>query len=408
MRRKKILIFPKLCDRQGDITKQWFVELSMRNPATGEMVRRRVEKFDELNINKLPTVEERYALAQKIIASLNEKIQKGWTIFNDMNSCIYEDQLQYSNVAKVYKKEVSNNTYSHWVSIYIKEFIADLKPETRGTYISRYRTLGVWLESKRLQQLNISNITNALIIEFFNYLKKERNQSQRTYRSYHQLIFAFFEFVLRKGNISSNPVYNIPENRVVKDMGAERIFKEDLDRLMALIDKEDAQLGLACRFEYYCGLRPGYEVRLLKIGDIDFRKGISKVRVSWQNAKVSRKRDVAIPDIFLDYLLTRWKLNEYDAEDYVIGKNNLPGKQYLGKNNLRFRFNKFRTRLNLPVNYKLYSFKHTGAVTLAEQGETIINIRDHLGHTSIQTTEVYLKRLGFNDSKIIRREFPKI
>ncbi|MDR1199519.1 MAG: hypothetical protein LBK94_11020 [Prevotellaceae bacterium] len=39
MRRKKILISPKLCDRKGDIDKKWFVELSQRNPKTGEMIR---------------------------------------------------------------------------------------------------------------------------------------------------------------------------------------------------------------------------------------------------------------------------------------------------------------------------------------------------------------------------------
>ncbi|MDR1155467.1 MAG: hypothetical protein LBL04_12235 [Bacteroidales bacterium] len=52
--------------------------------------------------------------------------------------------------------------------------------------------------------------------------------------------------------------------------------------------------------------------------------------------------------------------------------------------------------------------KHTGAVVLAEKGEKIINIRDHLGHTSISTTEAYLKRHGFQDSEIIRKHFPEI
>jgi integrase len=52
--------------------------------------------------------------------------------------------------------------------------------------------------------------------------------------------------------------------------------------------------------------------------------------------------------------------------------------------------------------------KHTGATMLAEQGEPIINIRDHLGHTSIATTEHYLNRHGVNNSQTIRHNFPKI
>jgi integrase len=62
----------------------------------------------------------------------------------------------------------------------------------------------------------------------------------------------------------------------------------------------------------------------------------------------------------------------------------------------------------MPIEYKLYSMKHTGATMLAEQGEPIINIRDHLGHTSIATTEHYLNRHGVNNSQTIRHNFPKI
>jgi sigma54-dependent transcription regulator len=70
MRRKKILILPKLCDRKGDISKKWFVELSQRNSKTGEMVRFRTEKFNNVNINSLQTANERYAFAEKILKPL--------------------------------------------------------------------------------------------------------------------------------------------------------------------------------------------------------------------------------------------------------------------------------------------------------------------------------------------------
>jgi hypothetical protein len=109
MRRKKILILPKLCDRKGDINKKWFVELSQRNPKTNEMVRFRTEKIDSVNINLFTTAAERYAFAEKIINELKSKLNNGWTIFNDTETFVYEDQTQYSHEARVYKRMVESD-----------------------------------------------------------------------------------------------------------------------------------------------------------------------------------------------------------------------------------------------------------------------------------------------------------
>jgi integrase len=203
-------------------------------------------------------------------------------------------------------------------------------------------------------------------------------------------------------------VFDIPKNRIEKNMAAVRIHGEDVQKLMRVLDVHDPQLALACRFEYYCGLRPGKEIRLMRIYDLDLRDGVGKVRISYETAKTNRTRNVVIPDVFLDYLLKTWKLNDYPDNYYVFGKNGVPAPECVGKNSLRFRFNKFREQLKLPTENKLYSMKHTGAVTIAEQGVALINIRDHLGHTSVSTTEHYLRRHGFNESKIIRHNFPPI
>ncbi|MDR1551862.1 MAG: tyrosine-type recombinase/integrase [Prevotellaceae bacterium] len=411
MRRKKILILPKLCDRKGDITKKWFVELSQRNHQTDEMTRCRFEMLDGININSFSTAIERKQFAQKIIDDLLQKLKTGWTIFNDTARVVYEDQTQYSHEARVYKRMIDSNlNVVYWLSRYINEELnkSGLSAETLCTYTSRCRVFRLWIEAHKYSHIDITAIDNSKIIEFFTYLRNERHLAKRTYNSYIEILIAFFEFVKKQSGLHDNPVHSLPENKLIKDMGAERIRKEDLKIIIDEMDNHDRQLALACRFEYYCGLRPGYETRLLRIGDIDLRSGYSKVRVMATNAKKKCRREVVIPDDFLDYLINEWKLNEYSKDFYVFGKNGIPGAKHLGKNNMRFRFNKIREKLNMPLEYKFYSFKHTGATMLAEQGEPIINIRDHLGHKSIATTEHYLNRHGANNSQTIRKNFPKI
>jgi integrase len=393
------------------MNKKWYVELSQRNPITGEMERRRFEKFDNININSFCTHEERMAFAQKIIDDLNQKLSNGWTIFNDTTRIVYEDQTMYSNYARIYKRTIESNfTVGYWLSRYISEEIklSGLSDETISTYISRCRVFNMWIDAHGYSCLDITAIENPKIIEFFTYLRNERHLTKRTYNSYIEILIAFFNFIIKQKGLCNNPVHSLPENKLIKDMGAERIRKEDLKIIITEMDIHDRQLALACRFEFYCGLRPGYETRLLRVGDIDFRNGYGKVRVLAFNAKKKRRREVVVSDDFLDYLISEWKLNEYDKELFIFGKNGVPGMKHLGENNLRHRFNQIRKKLNMPFEYKFYSFKHTGATMLAEQGEPIINIRDHLGHKSIATTEHYLNRHGANNSQTIRKNFPKI
>ncbi|MDR1985106.1 MAG: site-specific integrase [Prevotellaceae bacterium] len=411
MRRKKILILPNLRDRKGDTSKKWYVEISQRNPQTDVMERRRFELFENININSLQTASERYAFAEKIITDLQQKLANGWTIFNDTSHFIYEDQTQYSHEARIYKKMIESNlNIPYFLSRYINEELkqSGLSTETVTTYVSRCRVFRMWIEAHNYAMLDITAIDNKKIIDFFVYLRNERKLAKRTYNSYIEILTAFFNFVIKQKGLRDNPVHSLPENKLIKDMGAERIQQADLKIIFDYLDKHDRQLALACRFELYCGLRPGYETRLLRIGDIDFRQGYSKVRVLAFNAKKKRRREVVIPDIFLDYLVNEWHLNTYDKNLFVFGKNGVPGDKNIGKNNMRFRFNKVRKNLKLPFEYKFYSMKHTGATMLAEQGEPIINIRDHLGHKSIATTEHYLNRHGANNSKTIRHNFPKI
>jgi integrase len=176
---------------------------------------------------------------------------------------------------------------------------------------------------------------------------------------------------------------------------------------MKEIDECDPQVGLACRFEYYCGMRPGYEIRLLKIGDIDFRRKRSKVTVTSENSKTGRLRKVVVPDVFWDYLINVWHLDNYDRKLYVLGRNGEPGVLPFGKNTLRDRFNRIKNKLGLPENYKFYSFKCTGAVKLARNGIPARAIQHHLGHTKLGTTEIYLNHFDDDETEQIRN-FPKI
>ncbi|MEI8206255.1 MAG: hypothetical protein WCG03_05200, partial [Kiritimatiellales bacterium] len=98
---------------------------------------------------------------------------------------------------------------------------------------------------------------------------------------------ALFSFMKKKDKISLNPVFDIVKPPKIKDMAARPITQRDLKKLLDLIEEKDKQLFLACMFQYYLALRPGQELRFLKIKDIDLYN--NKVIVTEESAKTSRR-----------------------------------------------------------------------------------------------------------------------
>ena len=106
MKRKKIVILPKLNDAGGNLSKKWFVYYSVRDPRTDKM-----ERFkDHVGLSH-PDESVRRERADKIIQELTVKLKKGWTPCLDDTEAIYEDQLQYKHVAYIYGTQKENIVY---------------------------------------------------------------------------------------------------------------------------------------------------------------------------------------------------------------------------------------------------------------------------------------------------------
>lgn len=400
MTRKKIIILPKLNDAGGDLSKKWFIYYSVRNPRTDKM-----ERFkDHVGLSH-PDESVRLACAEKKIRELTEKLKRGWTPFLDDEEAIYEDQLQFKTVADIYGKQKAANATCRRLSsqfIEVKQSTGRLEPKTIQCYISKLRKLTIWTEAKH-GQIDITAFDNDLILQFFNYLVIEKGLADGTISDYRQIVSQMFEWVKSTGRILENPVYNIPHG-ADKDMAPRPIAAWDIETFRDTISKEDPQLWMAIEFQTYCFLRPGKELRLLKIRDIDFARGL--INVDRFRAKTNRERYATIPRHFLLKLRNDYQLQKYDQDHFVFGKEYKPGAECLGKNNLKNRFNGFRTRLNMPDSYKLYSWKHTGNSLAADSDINMLALRDQNGHTSVQTTEIYLKHKLGVVNKEIQNKFP--
>ena len=403
MKRTKLCILPKLNHCSGDIAKQWFIYYSFRDPRDNKMKRFKIyEGFADC-----PTAESKYKHADEMIARYSQLLRTGWNPFIDKTEEIYDDQLQYKTMADIYgRRRSGNTTIVFYASEFLKKIMGAVDNDgTLSTYRSKLRIFVSWLDAHGYSGNDVSTITNRVILEFFEWLINERKLSGNTVKKYKQILQAIFENLVADKKIRENPVHDIPRCTRINDHSPSPIQQFDIVKFKEQMVDKDAQLWLAVQFQYYCAIRPGRELRLLKIKNIDFARGL--VTIQRSHAKKRVTRTMVIPEVFLTEL-REMRLHNFDKEFYVFGKTGEPGPRNLGKNNLRYRFNAVRESLNMPMDYKFYSWKHTGGVMASLAGIPDKHIQMQMGHDSIATTDKYLRKMRGFDSQQIKNDFPPI
>lgn len=402
MKRKKLAILPKLYDAKGDLSKPWFVHYSYRNPKTDIMKRFRV--YD--GINNLTRKKARYELAEKIIEEYTTKIKHGWTPF-ETDYAIYDDLIQYANVADIYgQKRQSNLTINIYLNEFLKRQKVRVSDKTFESYQSKTRLFAQWLDREGIGQNDISAITTEIIDKFFDYLIYERKLQGRTIEKYGQNLRTLFNELVDRKKIFESPMPPIPKVANKVDHSAKPIHKDDMVTFKEKIRTMDPQLWLAIQFEFYCFIRPGTELRLLQLQNIDFIQGtitIPKIR-----AKNRTEQTIAIPNQFLNIMKEEFYLNKFDKSFYVFGQIGRPGEIPLGKNTLRNRFNKYRDALGLSKDYKFYSWKHSGAITASNAGIPVKDIQMQMRHHSLDITDKYLSKMKGSESEYLKNRFPTL
>jgi integrase len=164
--------------------------------------------------------------------------------------------------------------------------------------------------------------------------------------------------------------------------------------------ERDEQLWVIFQFIFYCFFRPGREVRLMKVGDIDFNAGLLWSRTD--TAKNDKEKAVVIPDHFLEYLKKKG-YHRADKNHYMFTIDGKPGKTSLGKNYIYKHFKKARAALGL--NTYIYAAKHTGNRKLSDNGADLLDIMRQNRHSTPNQTYVYLKSLEDDYSLNLKEKF---
>lgn len=208
---------------------------------------------------------------------------------------------------------------------------------------------------------------------FLIHLRKDRNYKPTTLLRKISSLRTFYAFLRKRGIVHDSPMEAIERPKLPKRLPT-FLTREEVGKLLEVADKFRDKLII--RLLYVTGLRVSEAVNLTW-ADVNFDKGEIRVR----KGKGAKERIVLIDPQTLKMLQEfKRRVSPMSDEDRVLGIS-IRTVQYIVKT--------LRDRAGLNKKVTPHVLRHSFATSLLEAGVDIRIIQELLGHSSLNTTQIY-------------------
>jgi site-specific recombinase XerD len=221
---------------------------------------------------------------------------------------------------------------------------------------------------------------------------------EKTILSFLNSAISFYEFLCRRSRVPSNPFKEIRRIRVPRELPKDLLKEDEMQQLLDELARYDKETHLArmitryrthviAELQYATGMRIS-EVARLKVGDVDYEKGIVHIKGKGKREQIGF-------------------LNPYVSRILKIYKDRMRSLLFseLNDKNGNLLFGITRQGLGEVVNATLHKaakkcgykgftshkFRHCMGYHLLRAGCNIRYIQQLLGHKQLRTTEVYTR-----------------
>ena len=377
MKTEKNYSIPRLCSRNGDITKYWYVYFNYTDHLSGEKKQFRY-KF---GINQLKTKREREREAGSIITALHLKLQDGWNPLTDKT----EEETVDMTVSQALDEMLSLK----------KSYIT---PRSYKTYYDQLNLFKKWLVIKKYDKLFVYNLTGNQALQYLDYLLKVKGYCGKTYNGHLGVMKSFFNAILEREYIKKNPFEGIKQVR--QDTGKNTTYSaaEEI-KLEAYMYEHERNFYYTTRFVRYCFFRRS-ELSKIQIKHINWE---NKTIIVPSDSAQSRVQDSITISKTLEKCIREMGILSLDPNMYIFGKNFIPSFDKLKRVD---DFSDMQRYINRKNNIKeectFYSWKHTGAVELYNLTKDPYTVMRQCRHSDIKMTMIYLRSMGCGVNEQVR------
>lgn len=384
---------PLISYRLGAVKKTkndyYYVEFYAYDPDKDSLSRER--KY----VPKYNTIKERKKHAEQVKEKINRDLIDGWDPFTQKAG-----KNQYITVVNALEKALA-----------IKQGNG-LRSKTLSSYKSAVNDFIKYLHQERKENELISNLTKPFALEYLDNWKikliessKESSIPPSTVNNRVANLRAIFTLLCERGYMSKNPFEGI--SKVKGRTTRKRPFtSKELNTYTAYIKENDNSLYVASALCYYTALRPSEIVNLKKKSFKDLKSNIL-----FMDGGVTKNKNDAYQSVpkQLKKILKPYLSLINDDECYLFSSGLRPGMKKIQPTRISERFGEVKKILGFDKEVQFYGLKDTSADILMANNISSKEIRDHFRHSSIKTTDLYLKSINPEGvaNKIIVENFPK-
>ena len=299
-----------------------------------------------------------------------------------------------------------NKDFTYYLSKFLKDYLVIERNCSSNTIRSYKKTFGLLIEylvnikNIKLTNINFETVTLDNIIDFLNYLEEEKGNSIQTRNQRLGAIKSFYQYcsIEEIDNINNiKKILSIRSKKVPKTI-INYLTEIELKKLFESIDVSNkiGRRDLTLLSLLYDTAARSSELINIKLNDIRLEECLITL-----NGKGNKKRIVGMMDDTKKLIINYIQEFNINNNDYLFNNK----KERQGNTFIRDVINKY----SFVIGYKKISphvFRHSRAVHLLDHGINIMHIKELLGHTSVETTQIYATVIEQTKLKVIKEAVP--
>jgi len=258
---------------------------------------------------------------------------------------------------------------------------------------------------------DLSNIKSEDIQQYMYFLAnnknaKNSNTAKNSANAHFRVIKAFCNWLIEQDYLAKSPCEGIKQFKIAKEI---KFYLKKDEIKSILLNCRSAKDKLIIALLLYTGIRVG-EISKIKISDIDDNHLLI-------HGKGRKERNVILIPYIID-LLGKYLETRSDENEFLLVSRKNFGKRSRELHSVtpqavRDVIKKIAKRSDIDTNrinnITPHTFRRTFAVNLAKNGHaSSFQIQKALGHSNIQTTQIYLEAAGaeISDSALLGQVVP--
>lgn len=242
---------------------------------------------------------------------------------------------------------------------------------TYDTYMGKTREM-IRYFNKPMEKVTIEELRCFL----YQHLLIERKLADRSINYYNSIIRFVYEVTLDKV-LNKKQLPMRKKKRAVYKV----LTREELESFFNCVD--DFKFKTIFMLAYGAGLRIG-EIANLRVEDIDSKT----MRIFVREGKGNKERYTILPEETLKMLRIYWTKYRQNRRRGRIFLSETGAAITVGV--MREHFRRYRRKAQLSEKITMHTLRHCFATNLIENGATLIQVKELMGHSNIRSTMEYV------------------